>query len=88
MQPGANEAAGMLVRRPHLYSRRQALGRLSPLPAAGGVYGWWSRQLPPLVQAGGCARHDGMTLLYVGISPSRPPRAAGRQAGRTCGPGS
>jgi hypothetical protein len=32
-----------------VYSRQQALARPSPTPAAGGVYGWWFRQLPALV---------------------------------------
>ena len=56
-----------------VYSREQVLARPSPVPAAGGVYGWWFRRLPPLVDAGGCCQHDGLTLLYTGISPREPP---------------
>lgn len=42
------------------------------MPAAAGVYGWYFREMPPGVPTRGCVRHDGLTLLYVGISPSRP----------------
>jgi hypothetical protein len=56
-----------------VYSREQVLGSPSAVPAAGGVYGWWFRRLPPLVDAGGCCQHDGLTLLYTGISPREPP---------------
>jgi hypothetical protein len=37
------------------------------------VYAWYFRELPPGVPVDGCHRHQGMPLLYVGISPSRPP---------------
>ena len=57
-----------------VYSRQQVLSRPSPVPSAGGVYGWWFGRLPPLVIADHCRRHDGLALLYVGISPSQPPR--------------
>jgi hypothetical protein len=56
-----------------VYSREQVLARPSPVPAAGGVYGWWFGRLPPLVEAGGCRQHDGLILLYTGISPREPP---------------
>jgi hypothetical protein len=57
-----------------VWSRREILARPSPVPDAGGVYGWWFRRLPPLVDGGGCCHHEGLALLYVGISPRRPPR--------------
>lgn len=66
----------------HLYSRREILARPSPVPAAAGVYGWWFRRLPAAIDTHECARHHGLTLLYIGISPSRPPmngRPASRQ---------
>jgi hypothetical protein len=59
---------------PRVYSRQQVLARPSPVPAAGGVYGWWFGRLPPLVDARDCGRHGELTLLYAGISPCRPPR--------------
>jgi hypothetical protein len=57
-----------------VYSCEEALARSSPVPAQGGVYGWWFRQLPPLVGAEGCCQYQGLRLLYAGISPSRPPQ--------------
>ena len=58
-----------------VYSRQEVLARPSPVPAAGGVYGWWFRRLPPLVDARDCHRHGELTLLYAGISPRQPPRS-------------
>lgn len=57
-----------------VYRREEVLARPSPVPPAGGVYGWWFRRLPPLVDPAGCRTHDGLTLLYAGISPRQPPR--------------
>jgi hypothetical protein len=57
-----------------VYSRRQILARPSPVPAVGGVYGWWFLRSPTLVTADHCRQHDGLALLYVGISPRQPPR--------------
>jgi hypothetical protein len=70
-----------------VYSRREVLARPSSVPGAGGAYGWWFRRLPPLVDARGCCQHEGLALLYVGISPRRPPRdgrVPGRQGLRRC----
>ncbi len=70
----------------HLYSRQEVLVRPSPVPAVSGVYGWWFRQLPAPVDISGCYAHNGFTLLYVGISPRRPPvngRSPSRQTLRT-----
>jgi hypothetical protein len=57
-----------------VYSRQEVLIRPSPVPAAGGVYGWWFRRLPPRVDSRGCHRHGELTLLYAGISPRQPCR--------------
>ena len=61
-----------------MYSCGEVLARPSPVPAQDGVYGWWFRKLPPLVVADACRLHQGLRLLYAGISPNRPP-----QNGRT-----
>ena len=37
------------------------------------MYGWWFRDLPALIDTTECCMHDGLVLLYVGISPRRPP---------------
>lgn len=66
-----------------VYSCEEVLARPSPVPAQDGVYGWWFRKLPRLVAADGCRQHQGLTLLYVGISPNRPPlnrRSPSRQS--------
>ena len=64
-----------------LLSRSQVLVRPSPVPARPGVYGWSFRELPATLDTSGCLRRDGATLLYVGISPRRPP-ANGRPPSR------
>jgi hypothetical protein len=69
-----------------VHSREEVLSRPSPVPAAAGVYGWWFRRLPPLVDGSGCEQHGSLTLLYAGISPRQPPlggRAPSRQNLRT-----
>ncbi|WP_372489550.1 GIY-YIG nuclease family protein [Candidatus Mycolicibacterium alkanivorans] len=43
------------------------------MPKSAGVYGWWFRQVPGPIDTAGCQRRDGLTLLYAGIGPSRPP---------------
>src|SRR5260370_11690222 len=57
-----------------VYSCVEVLGRPSPVPTQDGVYGWWFRKLPPLVVADGYRQHQGLRLLYAGISPNRPPQ--------------
>ena len=55
-----------------LLDRGEVLSRPSPVPALPGVYGWYFKEIPPGVPVDGCIKHDGLTLLYVGISPRRP----------------
>ncbi len=38
-------------------------------PRAPGVYAWFFRTVPSGVPVDGCVVRDGLTLLYVGISP-------------------
>ena len=71
---GHAEEIAAFVNPVHVYSRQEVLARPSPVPAAHGVYGWWFRKLPPLVEAEGCGQQQGLTLLYVGISPAEPPK--------------
>jgi hypothetical protein len=56
-----------------LHTRAQVLGRPSPTPSAPGIYAWYFRRVPPGVDASGCHTVDGLTLLYVGISPKEAP---------------
>jgi len=64
-----------------VYSRQDVLTRPCPVPAEPGVYGWWFRRWPSPVSTGGCRCHQGLVLLYAGISPDRPP-ANGRPASK------
>jgi hypothetical protein len=64
-----------------VFSRDEVLSRPSAVPAASGVYGWWFRGLPALIDTAECRKHGGLALLYVGISPLRPP-ASGQAASR------
>jgi hypothetical protein len=76
----SDEIAGF-VNPVRFYGRADVLARPSPVPARDGVYGWWFRELPPQVDAQDCRQRDGLTLLYAGISPNRPPQN-GRPASR------
>lgn len=60
-------------------TRDEVMTRPTPVPALGGVYGWWFRSLPAPIDTSKCLTRDGLTLLYVGISPTAPP-ANGRLA--------
>jgi hypothetical protein len=54
-----------------LCSRDEFLSRPCPVPARKGVYAWYFREPPPGVPVAGCWKHDGYTLLYVGIAPDK-----------------
>ena len=52
-----------------LYSRSDVLSKPCPVPQNRGLYAWFFKEVPPNVPTDGCMTKDGMTLLYVGISP-------------------
>ncbi|WP_246010901.1 GIY-YIG nuclease family protein [Nocardia mexicana] len=84
MATDSSRLADYLAARP--YSRAEVLAKPSPVPAERGVYGWWFRRLPAEIDAGCCATKDGLTLLYIGIGPSKPPsngKAPSRQTIRS-----
>lgn len=66
-----NRQADFLAARP--FTRDEVFGDPCPVPDRPGVYGWWFRTVPGAIDASGCEQRDGLTLLYVGISPTRPP---------------
>ncbi len=66
-----DESALYLAASPN--TREQVLARPCPVPATAGVYGWRFRKLPAEIDTSGCAKRDGLTLLYTGISPNKPP---------------
>jgi hypothetical protein len=54
-----------------LVSRAEILSQRGSVPAHAGLYAWFFKTLPPGVDPTGCFRRSGLTLLYIGISPSR-----------------
>ncbi|WP_207843004.1 GIY-YIG nuclease family protein [Williamsia soli] len=55
------------------YSREEVLASPYPVPPEAGVYGWWFKTLPADIDVSQCVHRDELVLLYVGISPSKPP---------------
>jgi GIY-YIG catalytic domain-containing protein len=45
----------------------------SSRPTPPGGYAWYFQQLPDAIDTTHCVTADGLTLLYVGISPKVPP---------------
>jgi hypothetical protein len=56
-----------------MYTRAEVLSAPCPVPREPGVYGWWFARVPDGIDAEACVLRDGSRLLYVGISPRRPP---------------
>jgi hypothetical protein len=67
------DEVSLFVAPSRVYSRKDVTSRPCPVPIKPGVYGWWFRRWPPLLTADRCRRHQGLVLLYAGISPDRPP---------------
>ena len=63
-----------LLAPPRVWSRAEVLASPSPVPRSAGVYAWYFREAPEGVPLLGCRTFEGLTLLYVGISPKAPPR--------------
>jgi hypothetical protein len=64
----------------HRVTHDEVFGEPCPVPEQPGAYGWWSRIIPAGLDSSACAQRDDMTLLYVGISPTPPPKNGKRQA--------
>jgi hypothetical protein len=54
-----------------LYSRSAVLTKPCPVPQEPGAYAWFFKEVPAIVPTDGCVTKDGLTLLYVGISPDK-----------------
>ena len=65
--------ADALLNPSRLWTRSEVLVRDCPVPPEPGVYAWYFREVPPGVPTADCRRAFDATLLYVGISPKRPP---------------
>jgi hypothetical protein len=55
------------------FARDEVFSQPCPVPKSPGVYGWWFRTTPGAIDVSHCAQRNGLTLLYTGISPKRPP---------------
>lgn len=53
------------------YSRSAVLTKPSPVPMESGVYAWFFKEIPDITPTDECVTKDGLTLLYVGISPDK-----------------
>ena len=71
MSRGARSPADFLAARP--FTREEVFAEPCPIPDVSGVYGWWFRKLPAEIDVSSCEQREGLTLLYVGISPGPPP---------------
>ena len=68
-----------LTKPPILFSRSAVLSKPCPVPPEWGVYAWFFKEIPGNVPTDGCISKDGMTLLYVGISPDKVGKPNSRQ---------
>jgi hypothetical protein len=57
-----------------VWSRSEVLSKPCPVPKSPGVYACYFREVPPQLSFHRCIQKFGLTLLYIGISPSAPPR--------------
>jgi hypothetical protein len=64
----------MIIKPEILFNRQDILSRPCPVPSEPGVYAWFFREVPDSVPLEGCVKYNGLWLLYIGISPKRPPR--------------
>ena len=63
-----------LVHPEKIFSRAEVLQKDCPVPSSSGIYAWFFKEIPPGVSIDGCIKFNGKHLLYVGISPKKPPR--------------
>ena len=63
-----------LVHPEKLFSRVKVLQKDCPVPSSSGVYAWFFKEIPQGVPIDGCLKVNGNNLLYIGISPKKPPR--------------
>jgi len=58
-----------------LVNRSKVIGRSSIVPAVPGIYAWYFKISPSrYIDFESCWQYEGARLLYVGISPSKPPK--------------
>lgn len=73
----------VLLQPDHLTTRSEVLSRLSPVPAASGVYAWHFDVALPGMPLEDTRETDFGRLLYVGIAPRQPRRSDNRPSNQT-----
>ncbi len=66
-----DEIVSGLIQPDRLFERSEVISNPKLIPASRGLYAWFFRDIPGNVPTENCAEVEGLTLLYVGISPSR-----------------
>jgi len=69
-----NSVIGSLIHPEKLFSRVEVLQKKCPVPTSPGIYAWFFKEIPEDVPTEGCIKFADKNLLYVGISPKKPPR--------------
>lgn len=64
-----------------VWSRSEVLSSPCPVPKEPGIYAWYFKRIPEIIPTKNCVAINDLTLLYVGISPKRPPQN-GKQPSR------
>ena len=71
-----NDIAHQLLHADRLVPRSELVGRSSIVPGAPGIYAWYFSQSPSdEIHLDACWQWQRKFLLYVGISPSKPPKS-------------
>lgn len=73
MDAAVDDDLSWLLRPTKFVMRRDVVFDRSAIPDSPGVYGWYFDDIPPGLDQIDVHRHGGRALLYVGISPRRPP---------------
>jgi hypothetical protein len=74
MSEGRNKSRQATFLAARTFTRDEVFSEPGPVPSMPGVQGWWFRTVPGAIDVSGCEQRDGLTLLYVGISPTAPPK--------------
>ena len=68
-----NATIAALLAPERLYTAFEAVARVDGAPKKPGIYAWYFDTIPPGINASTCHTVNGWSLLYIGISPKKPP---------------
>ena len=57
-----------------VYSKEDVFSKENPVPSKPGIYVWYFKEILPRVPIENCIKWNNKHLLYVGISPTKPPK--------------